>query len=269
VTALAGYWSFGGSSEAGRHCERMLRAQAIYGREDALWSDGEGRSMGRRLHPTLPEDRFDRAIISGGDGRLALAADVRLDNRDELAGDLGIASAELRTLCDSALLMRALERWDEAAVDRLVGDFAFALWDRGRQRLLLARDFIGRRPLHYHRGRDFFAFASMPKGLHCLPSIPYAPDMASAANFLALVPEAGPSTFFEGLCRVERRRKYAAIGGPPRCRSGSARPNPTSRPCASNSIAPSPRGFAAPGIGSRPISAPGSTARPWRRPPRG
>ncbi|MGZ8999300.1 MAG: hypothetical protein ACXW2T_10655, partial [Allosphingosinicella sp.] len=166
MTALAGFWSFSESPEAARNCERMLGAQAIYGQESAQWSDGARVAIGRRIYRTLPEDVWDRAVRVGGDGRLALAADVRLDNRDELAGDLGIGPVDLRSLCDSDLLLRALERWDEGAVDRLVGDFAFALWDGGRQRLLLARDFIGRRPLHYHHGRGFFAFASMPKGLH-------------------------------------------------------------------------------------------------------
>jgi len=203
VTALAGFWSFAGSGEAARNCERMLGAQAIYGQESAQWSDGGRLAIGRRIYRTLPEDVLDRAVRVGGDGRLALAADVRLDNREELAADLGIATADLRSLCDSDLLLRALERWNEGAVDRLVGDFAFAFWDGGRQRLLLARDYIGRRPLYYHRGRDFFAFASMPKGLHCLPSIPYAPDIAAAASFLALLPETGPRSFFEGICRVE------------------------------------------------------------------
>ena len=95
------------------------------------------------------------------------------------------------------------DRWGERAVNRLVGDFAFVLWDAKSQRLLLARDFKGQRPLHYHCGRGFFAFASMPKGLHALGEIPYGPDELLVAEFLALMPRQGPRAFFRDIARVE------------------------------------------------------------------
>lgn len=202
MTALAGYWSSSGRPDAGRTCERMLQAQQVYApdpKSAATWGDRE-IALGRRLFRQLPEDRFDRAPIVSAEGRRVLVADVRLDNRDELADALGIA--EPSGLADAAILMAALDRWDEEAVDRLDGDFAFALWDSGRQRLVLARDIMGQRPLHFHRGSDFVAFASMPKGLHALPEVPPAPDRDMLARFLALMPEGGTRTFFAGVERV-------------------------------------------------------------------
>jgi asparagine synthase (glutamine-hydrolysing) len=68
---------------------------------------------------------------------------------------------------------------------------------------LLARDPLGRRPLHYHRGNKFFAFASMPKGLHALPDVPYAPDEERVAEYLVLMPQTGTQSFFVGIERVE------------------------------------------------------------------
>ena len=106
-------------------------------------------------------------------------------------------------MSDAAVVMKALEAWDLDAVPRLVGDFAFAFWDGARQRLVLARDFVGQRPLHFHRGNGFFAFASMGKGLHALPDIPYRPNVDRAADFLALLPERGSHSFFDGVERVE------------------------------------------------------------------
>ena len=203
MTALAGCWNYGGKPPPGQSCERMLAAQRIYGPHDGRqWSDGT-IAMGRQLFRTLPEDIHDRQPLVGGDGTLTLVADVRLDNREELAGALGLGSERQRGLCDAALLLLCLEQWREGALDRLVGDFAFALWDSRRQELMLARDFIGQRPLHYHRGDGFFAFASMPKGLHALPEVPYAPDEQMAAEFLALLPQWGARTFFKGIEAVE------------------------------------------------------------------
>jgi asparagine synthase (glutamine-hydrolysing) len=199
MTALAGFWSFG-AADAAESCQRMLRSQAIYGPQgSAAWNGGE-IAIGRALHRTLPEDAYDRAPQTGGSG-LALVADVRLDNRAPLMAELGLSHS--CPLPDAAILLHALERWGEDAVERLLGDFAFALWDPAKRRLTLARDFLGQRPLHYHRGRDFFAFASMAKGLHTLPDVPYAPDMTAAIEFVALLPEAGARTFFEGVSKVE------------------------------------------------------------------
>src|SRR6266849_815878 len=203
MTALAGLWRFDGRPDARDGCERMLSAQKLYGPHDgAQWSDGD-LALGRRLMRVLPEDTFDRQPLIGGNGRYRLVADVRLDNRDELTQSLRIPTPQAQSLCDAAILFAAIERWDEACLERLVGDYAFAVWDGVRRRLVLARDPLGQRPLHYHRGNKFFAFASMPKGLHALPEIPYAPDEERIAEALALMPETGTGSFLVGIERVQ------------------------------------------------------------------
>jgi len=202
VTAIAGHWSFGAGPEPDRSLDRMLKALQVYGPEaPASWSGGE-IALGRRLFSLLPEDRFDRGPVLWGGGPNALVADLRLDNRDELCAALAIAPAEATALADAALLARALERWGEDAVQHIVGDFAFAWWDAGRRRLLLARDPFGERPLHYHCGRGFFAFATMPKGLHALEAITVAPNRRRVATFLAQIPDTGSESFFEGVEKV-------------------------------------------------------------------
>jgi asparagine synthase (glutamine-hydrolysing) len=201
MTALAGFWRFGGGGDVGSSCARMLRGQGIYARDKpAEHGDGE-MAMGRALWKLLPEDGFDRRPQVGREGNLVLVADARLDNREELLGALGIPAGS--PLSDAELILRAAEAWGEAFVGRLLGDFALALWDRRARRLLLARDFLGQRPLHYHRGDGFFAFASMPKGLHALSEIPYAPNPQSSADFMVLMPQTGTETFFAGIERVE------------------------------------------------------------------
>jgi asparagine synthase (glutamine-hydrolysing) len=203
MTAIAGIWRFDGRPDAADSCERMLSAQKLYGPDhSAQWADSVF-ALGRQLMRVLPEDGFDRQPLLGGDGRYALVADVRLDNRGELIDALKIPSAQARALCDAAILLAAIERWGESCPEHLVGDYAFAAWDGVRRRLLLARDPLGQRPLHYHRGNKFFAFASMPKGLHALPDVPYAPDEDRIADFLKLLPETGTKSYFVGIERVE------------------------------------------------------------------
>jgi len=202
VTALAGFWSFDPGRDSEAECRRMLAAQRVYAPDPSLIRAESGIAMGRRLAPFTPEDDHDRGPVTGAGGALMLVADVRLDNRAELAATLGISAASAATMCDAAMAMAAIERWGEDAPERLVGDFALAWWDRRSAQLVLARDYLGQRPLHWHRGEHVFAFASMAKGLHALPEVPPAPNRERAADFLALVPETGTGTFFEGVDKV-------------------------------------------------------------------
>lgn len=180
----------------------MLAGQKIYAPDPSVCVGHAGVALGRRLFRSLPEDIYDRGPAESEDGRWSLVADVRLDNRDELASELSIAEEAAAAMADAAIVLKALQRWGEAAVDRLLGDFAFAAWDAEKERLLLARDYLGQRPLHYHLGTDFFAFASMPKGLHALAEVPREPDEDGVAEFLANLPETTPRSFFKGISRV-------------------------------------------------------------------
>lgn len=198
MTAIAGYWSFDGLP-GGQYCGRMLGSQSAYGKQAATTDTGE-LCLGRTLFSTLPEDLYDKAPQSGG-GRF-LAADVRLDNRPELIASLGLAAPEAATKPDSAILLECLLRWGESALDRIVGEFAFAFWHPAERRLLLARDITGVRPLFFHRGKHFFAFSSMPSGLHAIADIPYAFDSSFMAEQLALLPHQDDRSWFEGVKRV-------------------------------------------------------------------
>jgi asparagine synthase (glutamine-hydrolysing) len=203
MTAIAGFWSLDGRPDASQRCERMLKALQIYGPEaPAIASDGT-LAMGQRLFALTPEGRRRQTVASNKESGALLVADARLDDREGLCGQLGLDAGQGRSLSDAALLLRALERWEEAAVGRIDGVFALAYWNPARRRLLLARDFIGERPLHHSRGRGFFAFATMAKGLHTLPEVPMAPDPEAVAGLLALLPEDGPETFFAGVEKVQ------------------------------------------------------------------
>ena len=201
MTALSAYWLLKDSDRRPRqNVERILHAQRIYATEPAAIVQYDNLAIGRGLFRTLPEDLYDRGPIVGGGGRWTLVADVRLDAREDLCADLGIGGDEARRLCDSAIVMRAIERWREDSIERLIGDFALILWDAAEARLTLARDFLGRRPLHYHQSSAFIAVASMPKGLHALPDVPREPDDQAVAEFLALLPDKG--SFFRHIKRV-------------------------------------------------------------------
>jgi asparagine synthase (glutamine-hydrolysing) len=179
----------------------MLAAQQAYGPDRlGLWSE-PGLSLGHRLFKLVPEDAHDQQPLVSASGRYVLTADIRLDNREDMAERLGVAH-EHAGLSDADLLARGLDRYGEAVLDHIVADFAFAAWDRVKRQLILARDPLGQRPLFYYRNRDFCAFSSMPKGLHALEEVPRAPNERRLAEFLCFVPAVGSETQFRELERV-------------------------------------------------------------------
>lgn len=203
MTGICGVLRFDGQTDATAMCDRMGRALAIYGPDRAdSWADGPV-ALGCRLAQLLPEDRFDQQPLVSADGRFVLVADVRLDNRVDLAEALDLRPEEVARMADADVLLRAWVAWGRAAIDQLVGEFAFAVWDGAARRLTLVRDFIGCRPLFYHRGDGWIGFASMVKGLHALPEVPIAADQATLRRYLALLPMQGPGSFYEKICRVE------------------------------------------------------------------
>lgn len=179
----------------------MLAAQRRYGGINVQASAFGSVKLGRALFPLVPEDEFDTGPIFCRDSRLAMVGDVRLDNREELLSALDRPLYE--PLSDAHLLFLAYRQWGESAFDRLVGDYAMAFWNERENCLQLVRDPVGQRPLHYHVGDGFVAFASMPQGLRVLPAIPDELDQLHLAAFAADIPRVGAGTYFAGIRRVQ------------------------------------------------------------------
>jgi asparagine synthase (glutamine-hydrolysing) len=148
----------------------MLRTLAHLGPEGASSVCDGALGLGYRAMHITREDAFDAQPLADPAG--LLVADIRLDNREELASQLAIESGALATSPDGELLMAAWRRWGEACVEHLIGDFAFAIWDAVARRLVLGRDHMGQRHLFYHRGEGFLAFATEIKGVWAAPDVP-------------------------------------------------------------------------------------------------
>jgi asparagine synthase (glutamine-hydrolysing) len=203
MSAIAGFWILGSDADPIGPCRAVLAALSLYGPDNSAEARLGAFAAGRNLYRLLPEDRHDRQPLVSGDGRFLLVCDVRLDNRDDLASALGLAPADAAAMADSDILLAALMRWCDRALDQIVGDYAFAFFDREAQSLMLARDPTGQRPLFWHRGDGFFAFASMPAGLHALPALARAVDADTLRDFLGLLPNEGAASYYRGIQRVE------------------------------------------------------------------
>ncbi len=201
MCGLFGIVNQNGLPVALRDLERQMARLAHLGPDRArTWINGPvglGHLMMRITH----EDAFDAQPIS--DDRLTLVADLRLDNREDLAEALAIAPATLATMPDSALLFAAWKKWGANCIEFIIGDFAFAVWDAQTATLTLARDHMGQRHIFYHKGDGFFAFASEIKGLWALPQTPRTLlEERLARHYLREQPHAAGATFYEGIRAV-------------------------------------------------------------------
>lgn len=195
--------SFGAGARSASFCSHLLDDQSAYGphrRDSAAYGD---YSAGRCLYRLLPEDEFDRQPLTSDDGRFVLVADLRIDNRDELVSSLSLGTAAGSRLSDSALLFHGCLAWGRGILERILGDFAFALWDGRERTLLLARDTAGERPLHYREGDGFFAYATMALPLARLPGAHFDVDEERVAQFVADVPPGGRRSFLAGVSALE------------------------------------------------------------------
>lgn len=135
-----------------------------------------------------------------GGGDLAVALWGRIDNRPLLERELAATPAETRS--DAALFLCAYRQWGIDFLGRAVGDFCCAIWDGSQNRMLLARDFAGRRPLVYHETPDALCFASEPRALLSLPGFPVEIDEDSLAEWFARLPRSHGRTFHKHVSQV-------------------------------------------------------------------
>jgi len=199
MTALAGIIEAESDAEAARLVGLMLDAQALYGPHSRGLTTVESSAFGRCLYRTLPEDAYDRQPLFASP--ITFVADVRIDNREELARSFPIENPS--ELSDSRLFFKAYWSWGLKFLDRVVGDFAAAIWNSAAGELTLVRDASGQRPLHYLAGRGLTAFASVPQGLAALPQVGTSLNHAALTEFVADIPRRGASSYFDHIRRVE------------------------------------------------------------------
>ena len=122
-------------------------------------------------------------------------------NRRELCDGLDVADVE--RLSDAHLVLAAYARWDIKAVTRLLGDFAFALWDPRTRHLHLVRDALGMRGLSFTEGPDFIAFATEPRQLLRLDGVDRRPNVGFFAEWVAGRMSHPSQTIFANIERVQ------------------------------------------------------------------
>lgn len=165
-----------------------------------LWHHGHVGLVHRALRTT--EESCGADFTKTSATGLFITADARLDNREELIASLGVEEALGRTLPDAALLTLAYEKWEADCPEKLLGDFAFCIWDTRRQRLFCARDHMGVKPLYYHYSPRQFTAASEIGALFRAGRVPKVLNEDRVADYLIPSLEDKVGTFFRDIVRL-------------------------------------------------------------------
>jgi asparagine synthase (glutamine-hydrolysing) len=203
VCGIAGIFDGRGRSEIDRSLVERMNSSLHHRGPDA---------GGLHLEPglALAHRRLSIIDLSTGqqplyneDGSVAVVFNGEIYNFQELAKELATCGHSFRTRSDTEVIVHGWEQWGVSCVKRFRGMFAFALWDRNRETLFLARDRLGVKPLYYAQLPDGpWIFGSELKALLVHPGLPRVIDPMSVEDYFAYgyVPE--PRTIFEGVCKL-------------------------------------------------------------------
>jgi asparagine synthase (glutamine-hydrolysing) len=189
MSGIVGILHFDGAPVDRQLLGRMTGFMAFRGPDaQEIWIDGNA-GLGHTLLKTTVEAEHERQPFTL-DGRIWIVADARVDARRELIAKLKSKGHESLSLgskddaTDAELILRSYLAWDEACVEHLLGDFAFAIWDGPKQRLFCARDHLGVKPFFYANLGQKVIFSS---ALDCIRQHPAVSDQLNdlaIADFL-------------------------------------------------------------------------------------
>jgi len=159
---------------------------------------------------TTPEAVGERMPFVSPDGNLTITADARLDNRSDLLRELDGTNEGARLTAqsgDGEYILAAYRRWGTQSAQRLIGDFAFAIWDDRNQTLFAARDHFGVKPFFYTHaarpgGQKAFAFASEIKALLGLSWVGAEVNERWMASYLLLALDDKQATLYDSIWRL-------------------------------------------------------------------
>ena len=180
---------------------------AIQAMSRALFHRGPDEE-GFLLQPGLALASRRLSIVGLADGQQPMANEDRsvsvvfngelFDHAERRAG-LVSRGHHLRTHCDTEIIPHLWEEYQEGMFVRLRGQFAIALWDERRRRLLLGRDRFGISPIYWTRQGDMLLFASEIKGLLASDMVTAKPDLRGIDHMFTFAAMPGPVTCFEGV----------------------------------------------------------------------
>ncbi|HXI30350.1 MAG TPA: asparagine synthase (glutamine-hydrolyzing), partial [Vicinamibacterales bacterium] len=202
MCGIAGYVSLSGRPAAAERLAAMVGTLRHRGPDDrGLFTDGPAAVGAARL--SIIDVAGGHQPISIDGGAVTVAQNGEIYNYVELRAELEASGRRFATACDTEVIAHLYATEGIAGFSRMRGMFAIAVWDAPRQRLILARDRAGKKPLYWCTTAGELLFGSEAKAI--LAALDRTPDVSAAAlvEFLTFGYVAGEGAAFEGMRRVK------------------------------------------------------------------
>lgn len=172
---------------------------------DGMYINGNGGLAMRRL--AIIDVAGGQQPIANEDGTVVVVCNGEIYNFRELRAELAQYGHRFTTNSDTEVIVHAYEQWGDDTLHRLNGMFAIALWDERRERLLLARDRMGKKPLYWHYSPEGLLWGSEAKALLAAPWVERRINALALHHYLTLQYTPDPLTIFEGMYQLPAAHK--------------------------------------------------------------
>jgi asparagine synthase (glutamine-hydrolysing) len=203
MSGIFGIIDFDGAPVSPHLLRRMAEFMAFRGPDkQETWVDGSV-GLGQAMLRTTAESLRERQPFSL-DNQVWIVADARVDGRDDLIRRLKAGGrGELKNATDVELILQAYHAWGADCVSRLIGDFAFAIWDKRKRSLFCARDHFGIKPFYYARAGNCLIISNTLNCIRIHPAVSDRLNDQAVGDFLISGSNENPeTTFFAGVQRL-------------------------------------------------------------------
>src|ERR1035437_1471440 len=207
MCGIAGYLTRACGLDLPVALRRMATAIAHRGPDDEGFfesgtSDGQYRLGLAHRRLSIIDLATGHQPMGNEDGSVQIVFNGEIYNFKPLRNELIALGHMFATHSDTETIVHAYEEWGTASVERFNGMFAFAIWDARKQRLFLARDRFGKKPLYLRQTADTLLFASEVKSLLCYPGVVARVNKAALWDYFAYRYVPAPATLFEGIYKL-------------------------------------------------------------------
>lgn len=201
MCGIAGQVRAGGAPVEEELIARMCAAQEHRGPDQRGLHLERGIGLGIQRLRIIDLDTGDQPVANE-DGSIVVVLNGEIYNYAELRRELYLSGHDLATKGDTEVIAHLYEEHGVDCLSRLQGMFSFALWDRRRRRLFLARDRVGKKPLFYSFRGGVLSFASELQALLQDPEVPREVDPAALDAYLAYGYVPAPGSIFRGVAKL-------------------------------------------------------------------
>ena len=201
MCGITGIMQFGSARVEPEALRQMCAAMVHRGPDDeGIYTAGPVGIGMRRL--SIVDLATGHQPLSNEDGTIWIVFNGEIYNHAELREKLQSRGHQYRTHSDTETIVHLYEEYGTDCVQHLRGMFAFAIWDGRRQRLFIARDRLGIKPLYYQLTSQQLIFGSEIKVVLACPGTEARLDRAVLPEYLAFGYLSGEQTFYNGICKL-------------------------------------------------------------------